>query len=166
MLPVAKLKEFKFFKNLDDDFLEKMAKVASLESYQKGDYIFKEGDDSDFLYIVEEGKVALETRVYSEKVVRLATVRKDDYFGWSSVVEPYKCTASRYVLEDTTCLLLDGKVMREECKKDTELGFFLMEKVAKMISIQLKKTREQLIFSHFGHREVKKVFVDYSASSN
>ncbi|KAA3607473.1 MAG: Crp/Fnr family transcriptional regulator [Calditrichaeota bacterium] len=166
MLLVAKLKEFKFFNGLEDDFLEEMAIVASLKDYKKGEYIFKEGDDSDFLYIVEKGKVALETRIYSEKVVRLATVRKDDYFGWSSVVEPYKCTASRYVLEDTTCLLLNGKVMREACKNNTKLGYFLMEKVAKMISIQLKKTREQLIYSHFGQREVKKVFVDYSASPN
>ncbi len=166
MLPVAKLKEFKFFNGLEEDFLEEMAIVASLKDYKKGEYIFKEGDDSDFLYIVEKGKVALETRVYSEKVVRLATVIKDDYFGWSSVVEPYKCTASRYALEDTTCLLLDGKVMREACRNNTKLGYFLMEKVAKMISIQLKKTREQLIFSHFGHREVKKVFVDYSAIKN
>lgn len=162
MLPIEKFKEFKFFKGLDDEFLEKMAKVAFLKNFKKGEYIFKEGDDSDFLYIIEKGKVTLETKIYSEKVLRLATIRKDDYFGWSSMVEPYKCTASRYVLEDTTCLLIDGKAMREECSKETALGYFLMEKVAKMISIQLKKTREQLIFSHFGQREVKKVFVDYS----
>ncbi|MCC7430850.1 Crp/Fnr family transcriptional regulator [bacterium] len=150
MLSIQELKQFKFFNGLDDAFLEKIQKVASLKAVKKGDYVFKENEDANCLCIVKTGSFALETTLYGEQTARLATTVKDDYFGWSSMVEPYKTTASRLALQDSVLLVLDTVILREMCKQDTELGYFLMSKVAKMISIQLKKTREQLIHCHWG----------------
>ncbi|MDH4127929.1 MAG: Crp/Fnr family transcriptional regulator [Spirochaetota bacterium] len=150
MVAINELKQFKIFEGLNDAFYDKLLQVSSYQKIKKGEYIKKEGNDSKYFYVVKSGKIAFETEIYGEKTARLGIALKDDSFGESSIIPPHKTTTSRLALEDSVLLVIDGQKMRDLCDSDTNFGYFMMQKIAQMLSVQLHRTREQLIHCHWG----------------
>ena len=54
------LRECELFATLSDDDLEKIASSASEKQYEAGATIFHEGENADELFVLQEGKVALQ----------------------------------------------------------------------------------------------------------
>ncbi|MCE5281333.1 MAG: cyclic nucleotide-binding domain-containing protein, partial [Deltaproteobacteria bacterium] len=62
MASVAFLKECDIFLELNDAQIAKLVAIAKEESYPTGTLLYKEGDPSTQLYLVEQGKVFLEMK--------------------------------------------------------------------------------------------------------
>lgn len=77
--------------------------------YQPGQYIFRQGDPSDFAYIVKSGSVEIVT-TSSSGDVRLAVMREGDIFGEMGVIDEAARSASVRALE----AVLTTAIAREE----------------------------------------------------
>jgi CRP-like cAMP-binding protein len=62
MPSVALLKESDIFQDLNDAQLEKLVAIAKEELYPTGTLLYKEGDPSAQLYLIQQGKVFLEMK--------------------------------------------------------------------------------------------------------
>ena len=56
------LKSIALFKGLDDALMEEIEKLASLREFKKGDFLFLEGDEPEYLWFILDGEV----KIYKE----------------------------------------------------------------------------------------------------
>jgi len=143
------LKNSELLGDLAENHLRKISVLCRGRSYQEGAMIFKEGDKAEELYILTDGKVVLEMDVRpipDRPAIPTAVevVTKGEGFGWSALVEPYVYTLSARCMTNCQTIALNSDMLRRIMADDAELGFELMKRVAKLISIRLTHTRLRL----------------------
>ena len=139
------LQEMDFTQGLRPDHLEKLATMATEVDFPANAAIFKEGELSNKVYLIVDGRVAVEIFVPSRGRVTILTLRKRQTLGWSPLFEDKPNTASGRAMVPTKTLALDAKQLRNICKEDHELGCAIGWRVAETISGRLKATRLQLL---------------------
>ena len=139
------LQEMDFVQNLKPEHLEKLATMATEVEFPTKATIFQEGELSDKVYLIVDGKVAVEIFVPSRGRVTILTLRNRQMLGWSPLFEDKSNTASGRAMVPTKTLALDAKQLRNICKEDHELGCAIGWRVAETISSRLKATRLQLL---------------------
>ena len=132
----------------------KLAELGQLESISAGEVIVREGEPSDYLAIVLEGRVGLRVRVPERGQVTIMTVEPGDVVGWSAVVPPYRATSTAVALVDSELAHFDGPALRETLKADPELAAELLPMLLIAVARRLEGTRLQLL-DLFSHRWVE-----------
>jgi CRP/FNR family cyclic AMP-dependent transcriptional regulator len=145
MVPADTLRKLDLFDGLSAPELKKLEGISELVDYPRGAFIFIENEEARKLYIMLEGKAAVqfETARHQEAVVHIAS--SGEAFGWSAMVQPYRFTASARAIEDSRVVAVDGEKLRMFLKDNCHIGFVIMEKLAQAISNRLRETRLQLI---------------------
>lgn len=150
MVSAAFLKECNVFEGLNDAQIEKLVSIAKEESFPTGTLLYKEGDPSTHLYLVQQGKVFLEmktdmgpTRPPMQVIIDVVTRR--EAFGWSAFVEPNLHTLSALIAEPTRIITFDGGKLRAMMEEDCGMGYEVMKGLARLLATRLNHTRVLLI---------------------
>lgn len=145
MVPADVLGGLDIFGGLTESELDAVTRISNITRCNKGEFIFKEYDQARELYVLKEGKVAIEFEVgrHEEAVVHIA--QAGQAFGWSALIIPYRFTASARCMEDSEVITVDREGLKKLMDTDCYLGFVIMEKLAEIISVRLRETRLQLI---------------------
>jgi CRP/FNR family cyclic AMP-dependent transcriptional regulator len=139
------LKAMDFFQGLEANHLETLASIATQVTFSEGAILFGEGDLSELVYLIQEGEVALETKVPGHGQVVIHTVEPGQLLGWSSLFPPERKTARARALTPTKVIAINATSLRALCQKDHELGCKVIWQVADVISSRLRIARTQLL---------------------
>ena len=123
----------------------KLAQMGRLATLVSGEILMREGEPSDYLAIVLEGRIGLRLRVPERGPITILTVEPGDVVGWSAVVPPYRATSTAVALAPTELALFDGPVLREALASDAELAAGLYPVILSAVSRRLEGTRLQLL---------------------
>ncbi|MEW5920031.1 MAG: Crp/Fnr family transcriptional regulator [Bacillota bacterium] len=95
------MKDLSIFSNLD--FLEREAigRLAVKRVYHKNEFIFREGETADTIYMVKSGRVRLFKVSTSGKDITLGILKNDDLFGENTMFEEAFHSMSAQALENT-----------------------------------------------------------------
>jgi signal transduction histidine kinase len=150
-VPSAKqeiIKNSQLFWQLSNSQISKIIDLCQEESYEAGARIFDEGDTARNIYIVEEGKVALEMEIrIGRRTRRRATIdviTKGEVLGWSALSQKPLFTMSAIAIEKTILLVFNGKRLRKVCDQDPDLGRTLMLDLVGLVSDRLQHAKETL----------------------
>ena len=141
----SRLIDLAFTQGLDPGQLDEMAQIAASLEWDAGTTVFREGDRDSLLYVVEQGRVAIEIAVPGRGRVVILTVGPGEVFGWSSIFQQRPKTASARTIEPARVLALDASRLRELCDADPRLGYLLTRRILEVVSERLKATRMQLL---------------------
>ena len=99
------LQTIPWFHGMTTEHFEKVLKIAKFFKYEPGQVIFHEGDKEDYLYIVIEGRVAIEIFVPGRGRMRIYTAEPTEIVGWSSAtpVVRQRTAGARAVRPDPRC---------------------------------------------------------------
>lgn len=122
-----------------------LAELGRLTTVKAGDVMLREGEPSDFLAIVLDGRIALRLRVPERGQVTIQTVEPGDVIGWSAVVPPYRATSTVVALADSELAQFDGPALREALATDTALAAELYPVLLAAVARRLEGTRLQLL---------------------
>jgi CRP/FNR family transcriptional regulator len=100
------LRRTTIFRRLTPEDRQRLAAVASVNTYDKGAPLFSEGDTSDHLYTVVNGRVKVFKTTPRGTDVILEIFGPGDPVGAVAVYESRPYPASAVVLEPTTCLVI------------------------------------------------------------
>ena len=139
------LQTLAFTKDLEKGQLKKLASISTYVTFSEGAMLFREGDASDLVYLIESGEVNLVTKVPGHGQVRILTLGPGELMGWSSLFPPEKKTAGAVALQPTRVIAINATQLREMCQVDPELGTTIMWRVAEIISTRLRAARGQLL---------------------
>ncbi len=147
MIAPVILQDFAFFADLDEAELRSLAAIASEIWFQRGDFICREGDPAERLYLLLDGWVDIQVNVNAQARRRelLATQTAGDIFGWSAVVQPYIYTTSVVCASPVQVVSFKGTDLLALFEADRRLGSTLMTKICQIIASRLRATRQQMI---------------------
>jgi CRP/FNR family cyclic AMP-dependent transcriptional regulator len=128
------VKGCEFFKGLDKRHIEKVANLCHVETYEPGDYVFRQGDLGEHLYVIAEGHVFLERAVDlgpQKGSVGIGLLGKGRVFGcWSTLLdEPHTLMSSALCQKPTTLVALKGEDLRKMMVRSKTLGFELLQRL-------------------------------------
>ena len=89
-----KLNEISLFASLQEEEAELMKKQLITRSFPKNSVVLNEGDNTDALYIIEEGRCKISKIHVDGKEIVLAVLEKGDYFGEMALIDELPRSAS------------------------------------------------------------------------
>ena len=151
---VTALKKIPWFAELKPGHFTRLADVATLRQVNAGDELFKEGDLEDCVYVVLEGRVALNIFVPHHGKVRIYTAEPMDLIGWS-VATPVvrRRTAGATVVQPGRLASFNAQKIYQMCEEDHEFGYMFYRRIANIIAGRLMVTRLQLLDMFTDYKE-------------
>ena len=120
-----------------------LADCAMRSQFTAGQVIFQKGETANRFYLIERGRVALESSA-GDEVVRVDEVGPGDLLGWSWIFPPYVWHFDARALEPTTAIFLYGTMLREYCELDPALGYELFKRMSEVMMRRLQAARVRL----------------------
>lgn len=102
----AALAQIPLFRRVGADDRERLAAVAYVKTYDRGDHVFHEGDPSDFFFVVMTGRVKVYKRGPTGNDIILELFGPGGPLGAVAAYESRPYPASAAALESTSCLLI------------------------------------------------------------
>ncbi|HXY47327.1 MAG TPA: cyclic nucleotide-binding domain-containing protein [Thermoplasmata archaeon] len=134
-----------FFHGMTREFVHTVAAEAVERSFVADDMIAVEGTEADILYLVLEGKVALELGAADRPPITVQTVGSGEIVGWSWLVPPHRWRFSIRALKPTRLVAIDGGIMRRTLHAHPDWGFQFMVRFMPVLAERLENTRIQLL---------------------
>jgi CRP/FNR family transcriptional regulator len=100
------LRRTTIFRRLSAEDRQRLAAVATVRAFDRGEYLFREGDGSDLLYTLISGRVKVFKTTARGTDVILELFGPGDPVGAVAVYEARPYPASAVALEPTTCLVM------------------------------------------------------------
>lgn len=134
-----------FLRDLKPAHLRLLADSAMRMRYAAGQLLFREGDPANRFYLIEQGRVSLESHRTDEAPAPIQEIGPGDVLGWSWLFPPYYWHFDARALEPTTAIFIYGTRLREACEQDHEFGFEMMKRMTQVVIRRLQATRRQLL---------------------
>lgn len=115
----ARLARHPFFAGMNRSQLAMLADCAGVVQFQEGQVIFREGDVADRFYLIETGKVNLESSCGSGNPM----------LGWSWMFPPHLRTSTAHTVEPTTAVFFDAAILLEYCEQDPSFGYQFLKRL-------------------------------------
>ena len=132
------------FHGLSESHYSHLMTIGSETRARAGQWLFREGEDAEKMFILKSGAVELLTTV-DEVELPIAIVRNEgDCFGTSTMVPPHQYSLSARCAEDGTLLGIKKTELDQLIKSDYELGHTILVNLAKHFLDRLKETRQEL----------------------
>jgi CRP-like cAMP-binding protein len=110
-----------------------------LTQYKKGDFVFRQGEDGDEMYIVQSGQVAIRKTIGGKRTT-LTVLEKGDFFGEMSVLERLPRTADAEVVEDSGIISINSQTFGEMIRSNPEIAVRMLRKY----SMRMREYSERL----------------------
>jgi len=112
--------------------------------FAKDQLIFREGDLANRFYLIQDGRIALESRVGGERSVLVQTVAAGEALGWSWLFPPYYWHFDARSVAPTKAIFFYGTRLRAQCDEDHEFGYELIKRMAAVVILRLQAARGQM----------------------
>lgn len=152
------LREVPSFKSLSEQQVETLAGICKSTNFATGDYIFRQGEIGDSLYIVVEGQVGIEREVSDENdTVSLNIVKSRQYLGFFSLFNQAPRSVTATAMKDTLILQINQDAFitfaLQHPELLTEINRVLVERLVEAYDKIAELTR-----SHSKPRELRKLY--------
>ena len=130
-----------------------MTKGELGRNYANGEYIIRQGDKGDCMYVVQAGTLEV-TRAEQGKEVRIGIMKSGDIFGEMAIFEHETRSATVRALGDARVLTVDKRTFLGRIQDDPALAFNLvriMSSRIRMLTGQL--ARAKLVLSPSAFRD-------------
>jgi CRP/FNR family transcriptional regulator len=139
------LADTEIFAGLETRELEEVAMVAVPRNWERGEILFREGDEGDTCYLVRDGAVLLTREHQDGRLVALAELRAGDLFGELAMFRGETRSATAEAIEDTAAVALLAGDMQRLVKRNPDLALKLLASLAERVS----RTTERLLQQSF-----------------
>jgi len=139
------LVEHPLLKGCQPKYIQLLVGCASNVRFDAGETILRQGEEANLLYLIRQGKVALEIPDSARGPIIVQTLGEGDVLGWSWAITPYRWHFDARAVELTRAIALDGKCLRDKCELDHDLGYEVMRRVTHLMEHRLQATRLQLL---------------------
>jgi len=137
------LSQVTLFRDLDNDALSTLAPLLTQKSFPAGSIIFRELDDSDALYIVEQGSVVVSKHVQDDVDVVLTRFRPGDFFGEMGLFDTAPRSATANVDVNSVLWRLDRSVFHDIFSHHPEIAAKVCYRLVNIFIERLRATNEQ-----------------------
>ncbi len=139
--------EHPFVQGLKPENRRLAAQGATRKKFSPGEILFREGEPANRCFLIETGKVLLETRTPDHQSIKLEIVHDGDVVGWSWLFQPFCWHFQAEAIEPTTAIVLDGGHLLVTSEENHDFGYDLMSRVTQLLIHRLQSVRQCLVES-------------------
>ena len=126
------LKRVTVFSALSEEVRNQIAKRSEIIEYGSGEFIVRQGDQGDSLYIIRTGLCGVFFRKHGKHEKRIATIDSGGFFGEMSLLTGEPHTATVRAMEDTSVIIIDkenlSNILTENPSISVQLGEILAQR--------------------------------------
>ena len=138
---IAVFKQSPSFAHLAENELKEIADLARLHHFAKGEFVFLEGDPSDFCNVVQEGRVKLFKQSFSGKTFTVKVAYRGDTLHAVVLFEGKPRWATAQAMDKVTLL----RIRREDFMSFVTNRLSILMKIIGVLGEQAHSAHERLI---------------------
>jgi len=133
------------FDHLSVSQLESVNAISQEKSIQKGQWLFREDEEAQYFYLIEEGAIELVTVVDENIEIPIAMVRtKNGCIGIGALVPPFSYSLSARAAQDSNLLVFKREDIETLKQEDPGLVCIMMNNLAQKLLERLKESRKEI----------------------
>jgi len=140
-----------FLAGMNHTQLTLLTGCAVARHFNMGQTILREGEFANGFYLIETGRVALESEAGFGESILIQTIGAGDLLGWSWMFPPYVWQFTARAIDPTAALFFYAAILREYCEKDHSLGYELLKRISAVMVTRLHAAHQQMLSLH-AHR--------------
>ena len=125
--------------------IELFSEGARLEEFETGTLLLREGEHADTLYLLTEGRVAIEIHSPSQGPLTIDIVNPGHVVGLSWAAPPFRWQFDARALEPVQAVALDAPRLFEELATHPEVAAELHRRLSAVMLSRLQATRIRLL---------------------
>ncbi len=138
------LRQVAIFKDLDDDELASVAEVCRIQEFVSGEFIFKEGEAGNRLYLIVEGEVRVSRDVPGSGEEALAVLKPGALFGEMAVFDRSERSTDAISNGGTKCLTITRSDFEMLLDFNREIAYKVLWSCVRLLSSRLRSTNDSL----------------------
>ena len=135
MIDVTFLSSMDLFSGVQQELLEPIVEQSSVQSLQRGDMLFSEGEEANNLYIVLEGRVAIANRSFDGRESVVALMESGDLFGEMPLFRPDGRSADARVLENSSVVVIPYVPVKSLYQEHPEMLWKIVDMLAQRLKV-------------------------------
>ena len=138
------LEKIPIFMSLSDNDLEEISENAERVHFEKDDYIIKQNDKGDSLYVINDGVVSVYLDNENNEKVFLAKLGVSDYIGEGSLLTGEPRSAN--VIAETPCIVIkvSKEIIKDIFAKNPDVYDYVADILAqRKIKLNMKKNESE-----------------------
>jgi CRP-like cAMP-binding protein len=139
------LREVDLFRELDPDDLDRLVTFAQERQLQRGDVLFREGDEASMLFVVVRGRVAIANKSIDGRESMVALMERGDLFGEMPLFDHQTRSAEARALEPSEVIALPYEPLTDLYQEQPQR----LWKVVELLALRLRSMDEALADSVF-----------------
>jgi len=136
------VKQADFFWGTSQIFVNEVMKISKKESWEKGYFLFHEGNPANRFYILLKGRVRLSIGKAGHVVYIVS--HAGEAFGWSSLIGRNTYSASAECRESVKLITFDREKFQKILKNDPANGLLFFQGIAATIGNRLLQTYKMI----------------------
>jgi len=141
------LKNIYLFKDQSQESLKMISEIAKMDSYNRGDEVFTQGEAATALYVIKFGSVRIHQKSGTGDKIEVAVLGTGSHFGEMSFIDREHRSATIEVLEKSELLTLDYDKLAELFSKNPLISVPFYKSLCHFLCGRLRMTTNDLSFS-------------------
>ncbi len=138
------LQHVAIFQDLDPGELERVAEVCRTQEFKSGEYIFREGEHGNRLYLITAGEVRISRTIPGSGEEALAVLKPGALFGEMAVFDRSERSTDAISNGGTTCLTISRPDFELLLDFNRELAHKVLWACVRLLSARLRSTNDSL----------------------
>ncbi len=154
MITIDDLKQIYMLRHLTDEMLEKLAPITDLLFFDENEFVFRQGDRSERLYMLKHGKALLELDVSDNITVSVSSVKPGQVFGWSAMLDEATYTLNALCSERCEVLSIRSGKLKALLEEDHSMGYILSQRLLVLMKKRYDIRTEQFVKTILHHPDI------------
>lgn len=132
------------FGNLEDGELDRVAEVCRTAEFRSGEYVFREGEAGNRLYLILEGEVRISRQVPGSGEEALAVLKAGSLFGEMAVFDRSERSTDAIANGPVKCLTISRPDFELLLDFNRDLAYKILWACVRLQSARLRATNDSL----------------------
>jgi CRP-like cAMP-binding protein len=141
---LSDIKSVSIFKDLSEEDIKEVLKLAFVKEYGKGFHIFRKDMMGGIMYVILRGEATVFITGDDRKEKTLATIGPNSYIGEMSIIEETPRSASCVVSKPSIMLVITKKCFDDIQEKYPKIGLKVLKAILITVSQRLRICNEKL----------------------
>ena len=138
------LRQVAIFKDLDDGELARVAEICRPQEFVSGEYVFREGEHGNRLFLIVEGDVRVSRTIPGSGEEALAVLKPGSLFGEMAVFDRSERSTDAISNGGTKCLTIARADFELLLDFNRELAHKVLWACVRLLSGRLRSTNDSL----------------------
>jgi signal transduction histidine kinase len=139
------------FNQLEEEELLAIARFCTEETCLADEHVLSEGEEANYMFIVERGKLALEKRIQigrhsTPRNATIGYVVPGKIAGFSTLTQPHIYATSAVTVEPSRVIKIDGESMRAYFQEHPAVGYLIMNNLSALIGERYRLSTNTLTY--------------------